>query len=487
VDYTDSDLHYISASEALAAFRAKELSPVELLQAVIDRIEQVNDRVNCFTYTFFDRAMEQARKAEHIYASSPDTARPLEGIPCAIKDWHSVAGEITTYGSWAFKDFRPDQSAPTVERLLDGGVIMHARTTTPEFAHSGATHSPMWGITRNPWNLDYSAGGSSGGAGAAVATGMTTIADGTDGGGSIRIPASVNGVVGYKPPFGRNPTDREHPGETVLHYGPLTRTVADAALVQNVLSGPHHADIYSLRDRVELPGEFEPISGWRVALSMDLGYFEVSQSVQDNTRKAADAFREMGCAVDEVDVGWDESVLGAWLTNWEGLFWALLKDMYQRWRFQFDPFVVKILEAGSRHGVPEFYAVQRTRFEMYQKLAPILDEYDVLICPTVAVPSVRADHRNDDPDFQINGKPVYPYVGWILTYPFNLVSQCPVASVPSGLCPETGVPTGLQIVGRTFDDLTVFRAAAAFERARPWRDRRPLGEQAAAKASGAVG
>jgi Asp-tRNA(Asn)/Glu-tRNA(Gln) amidotransferase A subunit family amidase len=483
VQYTDSDLHYISATEAIGAFKAKELSPVELVEAVIGRIETTNDEVNCLTYMYFDRAREQARKAEDVYANSPDSARPLEGVPCAIKDWHSVAGEVTTYGSRAFKDFRPDQTAPTVERLLDAGAVMHCRTTTPEFAHSGNTKSPLWGITRNPWNLDYSAGGSSGGAGAALAAGMTTLADGTDGGGSIRIPASANGVVGYKPPFGRNPLDREHPGETVLHYGPLARTVADVALMQNVMSGPHPADLYSLRDRVELPAEFEDLRGWRIALSMDLGYYAVSETVRENTRKAAEAFTELGCTVDEVDLGWDESVLEAWLTNWEGLFWALMNDMFSRWRFALDPFVVKILERGSHRTVPEFYGVQRTRYEMYQKLGAILEDHDILICPTLAVPSVKAEHDNDEPDFEIDGKPVYPYVGWILTYPFNLVSQCPVASVPSGFCPETGVPTGLQIVAKTFDDLSVFRAAAAFEQARPWGEQHPtLGREMRAPA-----
>ncbi len=352
MEHTDSDLHFISATDAIRAFKAKELSPVELLQAVIDRIEETNESVNCLTYTYFDRALAQAREAERIYASAPESARPLEGVPCAIKDWHSVAGEVTTYGSRAYKDFRPERSAPTVERLLEAGAVMHARTTTPEFAHSGNTQSPLWGTTRNPWNLDYGAGGSSGGAGAAVAAGMTTIADGTDGGGSIRIPASANGIVGYKPPFGRNPLDHEHPGETVLHYGPLTRTVADAALMQNVMSGPHSADIYSLRDTVELPAQFEDVNGWRVALSMDLGYVEVSDTVRENTRKAAEAFTELGCTVEEVELGWDERVLEAWLTNWEGIFWALMKDMVSRWRFQMDPFVVKILESGSRRSVP---------------------------------------------------------------------------------------------------------------------------------------
>jgi len=484
---SDDELPFITASEALSAFRQKQLSPVDLLNALISRIEAVNDRLNCFTYTYFERAMEQARKAEAIYSSSPESARPLEGIPCAIKDWHSVEGEITTYGSRLFKDFRPERSAPTVQRLLGAGVIMHCRTTTPEQAHSGHTQSPLWGVTRNPWNTDYSPGGSSGGAGAAVAAGLTTIADGTDGGGSIRIPASANGIFGYKPPFGRNPLDYEHPSESLLHYGPLTRSVADAALMQNVMSGPHLADITSLRERVELPDEFPDVQGLRVAGSLDLGYYEISEVVRNNTLDAAKAFEELGCTVDEVELGWDESTAEAWLTTWEGLFWALMKDLYPRGRDRLDSFVVKLIEAGAKRTLPEFYAVNMVRHQMYQKLGPILEDHDILVCPTLAIPSITADHRDDDPTFEINGKSAWPYLGWTLTYPFNLVSQCPVASVPSGFCPDTGVPTGLQIVGRTFDDMTVFRAAASFEKARPWRDKRPVSGAAPRKEVPAVG
>ena len=205
----DLDLCYMSAGEALAAFRAKSLSPVELMQAVIARCESVNPSLNAFTYTFFERALEQAGAAEKRYAAGE--ARALEGLPLAIKDFHAVAGEVTTLGSKIFEHNRPENTAPTVARLLDAGAIMHCRSTTPEFAHSPATHSPLWGVTRNAWNLDYTPGGSSGGAGAALAAGMTFLADGTDAGGSVRIPASASGVVGYKAPFGRNPLDRDHP------------------------------------------------------------------------------------------------------------------------------------------------------------------------------------------------------------------------------------------------------------------------------------
>ncbi len=398
--------------------------------------------------------------------------RALEGIPTAIKDFHSVRGEITTLGSKIFADTRSDNTAPTIERLFRAGAIMHCRTTTPEFAHSGATHSPLWGTTRNPWNLDYTPGGSSGGAGAAVAAGMTTIADGTDGGGSIRIPASACGIFGYKPPFGRNPIDREHPYEAILHYGPLVRSVADGALMQNVMSGPHEADICSLRTRLRLPRAFEGIEGWKIALSMNLGFNEIDPEVEANTRQAAAAFESLGCSVEEVDLAWHYGVTDAWLAHWQGLFWAVAGELYPRWRHEMDPYVVHILETGRGHDAARMYNVNAVRGEMYKTLAPVLRKFDILIAPTLCVPAVKADHDNAAPDFAINGKKVPAYTGWVQTYPFNLMSQCPVASVPSGFS-KSGVPTGLQIVAKTYDDMSVFRAACAFEATRPWRDNRP--------------
>ena len=472
------DLCYLTATEAIAKFKSRALSPVELMSAVIARSEAVEPKVNAYTYTFYERAMEQAREAEARYASGAET-RALEGVPIVIKDFHPVAGEITTFGSRMFADHVPTRSAPTVARLLEAGAIMHARTTTPEMAHAPHCRSALWGTTRNPWNLEFGPGGSSGGAAAAVAAGMTTLADGTDGGGSIRMPAACCGHFGYKPPFGRNPTDRDHPRESLLHYGPMTRSVADGALMQNVTAGPHPDDVCALRPKLEIPDALEPIKGWRIAFSMDLGYFEIDEEVQRNTREALKAFESLGCTVEEVDPGWDMAVLDAWTTHWEGLFWAVAGDLYPRWKYEMDGFVRSLLERGAQHSLSRFYRCNFLRGKMYETLAPILDEFDVLVCPTNALPALPADHSLEDTEFRINGKtltvgnrPGDIYVQWQLCYPFNLVPECPVASVPSGFS-ASGVPTGIQIVGRTFDDLRVFRAAADYERARPWSGRRP--------------
>jgi len=469
----DLDLCYLSATEAIEKFRARELSPVELTRALIARSEALNPQLNVLTELKREAALDAARAAETRY-TRPRGAnlRPLEGVPVAIKDFHPVKGEITTFGSCAFEHYRPPHSAPTVERLMKAGAILLSRTTTPELAHGGITKSPLWGVSRNPWNPAYTCGGSSGGAGAAVAAGMTTIADGTDGGGSIRIPAALNGVFGYKPPFGRNPLDLEHPLETLLHYGPLTRTVADAALMQNVMSGQHVGDLCSLRERVELPASSSGIRGMKIAFSMNLGYVEVAADVQKNTKEAVRALKRLGATVDEVDLGWDYTVLDAWQTWWEGLFAALCGDMLPRWRHQMTPHVVKLLEAGQRHDAVRLYKSNVVRGAMWQKLGPILEKYDALVCPTCAVSCLDAEYDDMADKLLIDGRPVPGYVGWAMTYPFNMMAWCPVASVPSGFG-ATGMPTGLQIVGRTFDDPTVFRIATAFEKSRPWRGTRP--------------
>ena len=469
----DLELCYMTGTEALAAFKEKKLSPVELMKAIIARCEAVNPKVNAITYDFFDRALKQARQAESKYTKKSARPRPLEGLPVAIKDFHPVKGEITTFGSKIFEHNRPDYTAATVDRLLRAGAIMHARSTTPEFAYSGNTHSPLWGQTCNPWNLDYVSGGSSGGAGAMIASGMSTLADGTDGGGSIRIPASASGIVGYKPPFGRNPLDRDHPLESILHYGPLTRSVADAALMQNVMSGPHPDDLCSLPEKFTLPDTFEDLKGFKVALSIDLGYVPIDAQVERNTRAAAEVFRKLGCTVDEVDLGWDWGVLDCWLTWWEGLFAGVAEQFLPRWRYEMDPFVADLLDKGRSHDAARLYRRNLKRGEMWQKLQPIVSKYDVMICPTLAVPAVPTDHDEFSTDFTVNGTVVNAYVGWIMTHGFNLVSQCPVMSVPTGFARSTGVPTGMQIVARPYDELRVFRAATAFENAKRWRRKRP--------------
>jgi Asp-tRNA(Asn)/Glu-tRNA(Gln) amidotransferase A subunit family amidase len=471
MDKAELDLCYIAATEAITAFKAKKLSPVDLMKAMVARCEAVNPKVNAITYSFYERALDQARDAEAKYMKTDGRLRPLEGVPVAIKDFHPIKGEITTFGSRLYKDFRPDNTAPTVERLFDAGAIMHIRTTTPEFAHSSVTKSPLWGVTRNPWNQDYTAGGSSGGSGAAVASGMTTVADGTDGGGSIRIPASACGIVGYKAPFGRNPLDREHPFESLLHYGPMTRSVADAALLQNVMSGPHPADACTLREKITLPESYPDIRGWKVAFSMDLGYFEVDREVRKSTLEAIEVFKSLGCQVDQVETGWNWSILDAWMTHWEGLFAGIAGDDQYRW-YEMDPFCAEVMKKGMQHSAAKFYRANLVRGKMYQVLAPMLDKYNILVSPTLAVPAVRATQSNADPDFRINDEPIYAYLGWQMTYAFNLVPQHPAMSIPSGFA-STRVPTGLHIVSKTYDDHTVFQAAAAYEAAQPWRAQRP--------------
>ena len=461
----------LTATEAVAAFKTGALSPVTLMEAVLARADALNPVLNAFTEVHPARALDQARAAQAAYENG--TPRPLEGIPVAIKDFHPVAGERTTFGSKVFADHRPTYTAPTVARLLEAGAIMHARTTTPEFAYAPITASPLWGITRNPWSLDHAPGGSSGGAGAALAAGMTVLADGTDAGGSVRIPAAACHIVGYKPPFGRNPLDVDHPIESLLHYGPMARSVGDAALMQNVMSGAHGDDMCSLRERVVLPDRYPPIEGWTVAFSMNLGMFEIDPEVARNTEAAVEVFRRLGCTVREATPDWSGLDLPyPYLRYWEGMAAASLGGILDEWCDVMDPYMVRIIENGRAHSAETLYRCNIVRGAMYRSLAPILERCDVLVCPALAVPTVAAGHDCGAEDFRVNGRPVHAYLGWNLCYPFNMVSQCPVITVPSGLS-SAGLPTGIQIVGRTYDDASVFRAAAAYEAANPWRDVRP--------------
>lgn len=406
------ELCYTSATAALEMFRRGDLSPVELMHAVIGRVEIVNPHVNAVTAEHFERALAQAKEAEKRYQRGAPRG-PLDGIPLAVKDLHPIEGEIVTWGSRAYDGVRAEYTVPTVQRLFDAGAIMHIQTTTPEFGHAGHTHSPLWGVTRNPWNPDFSSGGSSGGSAVAVATGMTTIADGTDGGGSIRIPASMNGIFGIKPSFGRNPSGLLPSNlEELLHFGPLTRTVADAALMQNVMSGPLATDISTVRPKEDLPTSYPPVTGWKVAYSPDLGYFEVDREVASNTRAAVEVLSSVGCDVVEVDPGWDMSCYDTWMVHWEAMFAAACGHLIPRWGYELDPFTLSVLERGLQHSAVRDIRGQYVRTAMYDKLGPILAECDVLVCPTTAVPAIPAEHANDNPDFRINGKRVDAYVQW---------------------------------------------------------------------------
>lgn len=451
------------ASEALDLFRQKRLSPVELMQAVIARAEAVEPRINAFTYTYFEEALDAARKAEAKYAAGRRTGA-LEGLPVGIKDESYIKGKPTSNGSLTMKDFVADHTSIINERILRAGGIVHARTATPEFSCAAYTHSRLWGVTRNPWNPEFTPGGSSGGSAASLAAGTSALCTGSDIGGSIRIPASTCGLAGFKPPYGRNPDDPPFNLDFYCHTGPLARCVEDARLLQNVISGPHPHDISTLRPKLRLPGAVRPTAGWKVAYSPDLSCFEVDSEVRRNTENALDVFRALGAEVEEVDLRWSEDVVTAGLTYLEHLFGAFLSQTLDEHADELTPYARQFAERGKASRSTDFVWSLNVAGQMYMTLGPILEKYDILVCPTCALPAVKADFDHSRDTVEINGKPVNPMIGWVMTMPFNTMSRCPVMTLPSGRA-QNGVPTGIQIVGKTYRDVDVFRAAAAFESA----------------------
>jgi Asp-tRNA(Asn)/Glu-tRNA(Gln) amidotransferase A subunit family amidase len=458
-----SELCYISADDAIAAFGTKKLSPVELMQAVIDQSEKVQASLNAFTYTYFDEAMDFAKAAEARYAKGAPMG-PLDGLPIGIKDESYIAGKPTSFGSLIMKDFVPDTTSVNNERILAAGGIAHARTATPEFSCAGVTWSRLWGVTRNPWNPEYTPGGSSGGSASSLASGTSTLAMGSDIGGSIRIPASTCGLVGYKPPYGRNTDDPPFNLDFFCHTGPLARTVKDAIRIQNVICGPSPRDIASLRPKLVLPTEYGSIKGWKIAYSPDLGAFEVDPEVRKNTESALQVFRDLGATVEEVDVGWNPSILQGCLDYLNHLFGGYLSTMLLENGDDMTTYCRALCEMAMESTPQDFVRSLDVIGKMYNTLGPLLDDYNVLICPTTALPAVAADFDPSMQRVEINGKEVDAGLGWVMTTPFNAMSRCPVLTVPSGQA-ANGVPTGIQIVGRTYCDEDVFQAAIAYEAA----------------------
>jgi Asp-tRNA(Asn)/Glu-tRNA(Gln) amidotransferase A subunit family amidase len=463
---SNDDLCYLPATAILGLFKKRKLSPVELINALQTRAERVNPKVNCFADRYFEEALAEAKLSEARYMKRGARTAPLEGIPLAVKDSQRVAGKRTTQGSLIFKDCVDDHSDPMIERLQKAGAIIFARTTTPEFCLSGITASRIWGITRNPWNTAWGPGGSSGGSGAALAAGLATLATGTDIGGSIRIPAAACGVVGYKPPHGRNPDGPPGNFDRFNHCGPLARSVADAALMQNVTSGPHPLDHDSLRQKVKLPLEAASIKGMKIAYSVDLGYVPVEDDVRANMMAALEVFRKLGARVEEVDLGWTGDV------ERNGMHWYNTMHFGRQTIWQqkenadlMTDYALKFADVARRStSIEDVHRSWEQAHRMYQTLGPVLASHDVFICPTNNAAAVKADHDPFDPHFTVAGQKADPEYGWVMTHQFNMLHNCPVLSVPTGHA-LTAVPTAIQIVGRTHDDARVFKAALAYEKA----------------------
>ena len=458
---SDADLCYLPATEAIEQFKRKTLSPVELLNVVIAQAEKTEPVINAFSHTFFEQALDAAKKAEQKYMTGKRTG-PLEGLPVAIKDETEVKGQPCTNGSLPMKDNIATKTSVNNQRILRAGGIIHARTTTPEFSCAGYTHSKLWGVTRNPWNPEYTSGGSSGGASASLAAGTCSVATGSDIGGSIRIPSATCALVGLKPSFGRNPEEPPFNLDQYCHTGPMSRTVRDTILLQNVMCGPHSSDIASLKPKLRLPFDYKSIKGWKIAYSMDLGLYEVEEDVQKNTLRALDTFRALGATVEEVDLNWPDDTLQAGLNYLSHLFGTSMADAYEEHGDLLTDYVAEWATRGPKSSARDFLRSQEIAGEMYNTFGPIMQKYNLFVCPTNNLAAVKAEHNQVRDTVTINGKQVDPLLGWVMTLPFNMLSRCPVLTMPTGIT-HYRVPTSIQLVGATYQEKDVFRAGLAFE------------------------
>lgn len=464
----DLELLYLPASTQLRLFRSRQLSPVEMLDAQIARAEEVGSRVNAAAWTFFDEAREAAKLAEARYMR--DEARPLEGVTLAVKDDTDFAGKVTASGSKLFKDYVAPSSHPMVQRYVGFGAIVHMKTTVPEFCMSAVTKSALWGITRNPWNLEYTPSGSSGGSGAALAAGLTTLATGSDSAGSIRLPASVNGVYGVKAPFGRFPTVIPWSLAPQSVYGPMARSMADLTVMYDMGNGPAAYDHTAL-PKLKMPASLPNPAGMRIAYSPDLGFAQVSPEVRRNTEAALEHFRALGVRVEEVKIDWTaekilEAFHGTLLTGYWGQFMDNVVDMVSAPDDVSDHFrrmhaKARALPRGTVERAAELVG------EINQSVAAIYGAgFDAIVCPTTGVPSVAADNEPLVDTLTINGVEVDSFTGWWLTHPFNVLYTHPIVVAQTGRA-ASNIPTSIQIIADRYDDVTAFALATAYERAAP--------------------
>ena len=460
------ELIYLTASEARLLFQSGELSPVDLMQAMIERSEAVEPQINAFCDRYFDEAMFRARKAEKRYATPSVQPGPLEGIPVAVKDDTAIQGRRSCAGSLFRRDHIDGQTHPSVERLIHSGAIVHARTTCPEFCWTWVTATRLNGITRNPWNPYYSPGGSSGGSAAALAAGSTMLATGTDSAGSIRQPAALCGIVGFKPPHGRNPQSPDVSFDVYNHIGPMARSVQDCLLMQNVMAGPHPLDHHCVSPKLQIPENPGEVSGMRIAYSMDLGCYAVSSDVRRETRKALDRLETAGARIEAVETPWAADAIEMSGHYGDHLYSDDFDDAVSRYPdlvCEYTPWFAGQLRRITRRQVHDAH---RLAGEIWHRhFGPLLNEFDVFICPTTTSNNLPADLLPWE-SVTVNGRKLSPDET-ALTILFNLYSRCPVLSVPAGFT-RTGMPVGIQIIGGPYDDVPVFRVGSALERSANW-------------------
>jgi Asp-tRNA(Asn)/Glu-tRNA(Gln) amidotransferase A subunit family amidase len=458
----DLDLVFLPAAEMARRVAAGEMSPVELVDNALDRIGEVNVALNAFCFVWDDEAREQARSAADDVASDKPLGA-LHGVPVAVKDTTPTAGHTTTLGSFAFEHWVPEADAAIVRKLREAGAIIVGKTTTPEFAHSLTTESPLWGITRNPWNLDRTTGGSSGGSGAAVAAGCVPLAEGSDMGGSVRIPAAWCGIVGLKPGLGRIPMD-VLPGlfDTISHHGPLARCVDDARLFLHATQGPDEADLLSVASPLDLaaPQEID-MRTVRVALSIDLGCWSVAPEIESAVRAAADALADAGATITEVSPGFLGNEEAEWNKLWDVFMAAYYGEHVAEFGDRMMEDVRGLIERGNAMRAVDYKQVEFTRTRMWGQIRPILHDNDVLLCPTMATGPVEASITGRRSPSQAEDGRLHSSD---MTAIWNMISPCPVLTVPCGLDGD-GLPVGAQLVGQRWRSDKLLAIGAALETA----------------------
>lgn len=470
----ETSLCFLAAADLSQAIRKKEISPVEVLNAVLSRIERLNPRVNAFCTVVAETAREEARRAEEAVVRR-EKIGPLHGVPVSVKDLILTAGVRTTFGSRLYENFVPDVDEIAVQRLKAAGAILLGKTNTCEFGFKAVTDNPLFGATRNPWNLERTPAGSSGGAAAAVACGLGPLALGSDGGGSIRAPASFCRVFGFKPTRGRMPIYPFLPGwETlgrrVSHLGPLTRTAEDAALMMDVLAGPDERDPSSVGGKkVSYRRNIRRgLGDLHVAWTTRLGEAVVEPEVRGALESAAGIFNDLKCHVEEVEIPLP-SLHDAFQILFAADCAAAVGERLEGWRDRLDPGFARLVEIGLLASAADYVrAANRCHLLWPEFFQPFFRKYDLLLTPVLPVPPFPL---GVDWPREVAGQKVHPLNYLAFTYPFNLTGQ-PAASVPCGWSSER-LPIGVQVVGRPFEDLIVLRAAALFEDSRPWLCERP--------------
>ena len=476
-------LAFTPAVELAQLLKAKKLSPVELVDLFLKRIEDLNPKLNAYLTVTSEEAREAARKAEKAFQQEEELPS-LFGIPISIKDLFLTRGIRTTNGSITDANCVPNEDALSVERLRKAGVIILGKTNSPEFGMSPTTENRLGDFCRNPWNTERVSGGSSGGSAAAVAAGMGPLSLGSDGGGSIRIPSCFCGVYGIKPTNGLVPSAIWGGMPLFSAFGPITRTVADAALMLNCIAGPDPRATYCVRetppDYLKALASKDDVKKLRIAWSPDLNYAATDPEVISVAKTAAHSFEEFGCSVEEASPGiWD-----AYPTAWKPLAWTdeylVHADALENQPDKLVGYIKSYLEYGKSVTGAQYAAALHEMWDLQKRMLNFFDKYDLLLTPTLATtafPGKNIDLTKENPHLTvypsvIGGKKVHSHWGFKpLTPPFNMTGQ-PAATVPCGFSSD-GLPIGLQIIGRRKEDATVLQASAVFEEAHPWADKRP--------------